>query len=94
MVMPDHTHLLVTLGDRTELSAAIRLFKGRLAPVLRNAGLCWQRSASTTGCVLTRIACLFSSTYFLIPVAPGSFPPIRRDRPISARQKTGTGSSR
>lgn len=43
-VMSDHLHLLFTLGDRAELSAVIRLFKGRLAPVLRASGLRWQRA--------------------------------------------------
>ena len=43
-VMPDHVHLLVTLGDRVELSSAIRLFKGRLAPEMRTAGRRWQRA--------------------------------------------------
>ena len=44
VVMPDHLHLLVWLGERTPLSAAVRLFKGRLTPVLRSAGLQWQRA--------------------------------------------------
>jgi putative transposase len=43
-VMSDHLHLFVTLGEHHELSAAIRLFKGPLTPVLRNAGLRWQRA--------------------------------------------------
>lgn len=41
--MPDHIHLLVGLGENTELSGAIRLFKGRLSPTLRAAGLKWER---------------------------------------------------
>jgi REP element-mobilizing transposase RayT len=44
VVMPDHLHLLVTLGEPAELSAAMRLFKGRTASILRSAGLHWQRS--------------------------------------------------
>ena len=43
-VMPDHLHLLVTLGEQTDLSATIRLFKGRLTPAFRAAGLRWQRA--------------------------------------------------
>lgn len=42
-VMPDHVHLLLTLGDRTELSAVLRLVKGRLASTLRATGLRWER---------------------------------------------------
>jgi len=44
VVMPDHLHLLVTLDARTGLSAAVRLFKGRLSPVLRQHGTGWQPS--------------------------------------------------
>jgi putative transposase len=43
-VMPDHLHLLIVLGERIGLHDAIRLFKGRLAPVLRVAKLRWQRT--------------------------------------------------
>jgi REP element-mobilizing transposase RayT len=42
-VMPDHVHLLVELGRSAELPSSIRLFKGRLAPALRSAGLRWER---------------------------------------------------
>jgi REP element-mobilizing transposase RayT len=44
VIMPDHLHLLVTLGTSSELSAAVRLFKGRLAPALRREGLRWQHA--------------------------------------------------
>jgi REP element-mobilizing transposase RayT len=44
VVMPDHLHLLVTLVADTELSAAVRLFKGRLVPNLRSYGVGWQPS--------------------------------------------------
>ncbi len=44
VVMPDHLHLLVTLGKHAKLSAAVRLLKGRLAPALRRAGAAWQPS--------------------------------------------------
>lgn len=40
--MPDHLHLLVVLGENHALSEVIRLFKGRLSPPLRRAGLHWQ----------------------------------------------------
>jgi len=43
IVMPDHIHLLVNLGPNTELSSAIRLYKGRLAGPLRSSGLRWER---------------------------------------------------
>ncbi|MBI3886222.1 MAG: transposase [Opitutae bacterium] len=42
-VMPDHAHLLVTLGDTHPLSASIRLFKGRSSATLRSSGLRWER---------------------------------------------------
>jgi REP element-mobilizing transposase RayT len=42
VAMPDHLHLLVTLGSATDLSATVRLFKGRLSPVLRRFGARWQ----------------------------------------------------
>ena len=44
VVMRDHVHLLVILGAKTDLAAAVRLFKGRTAPLLRRTGLKWQRS--------------------------------------------------
>jgi REP element-mobilizing transposase RayT len=44
VVMPDHMHLLVRLSDRVLLAEAMRHFKGRLAPVLHQRGLRWQRS--------------------------------------------------
>jgi REP element-mobilizing transposase RayT len=42
-VMPDHLHLLFTLGDRAELSAVLRLLKGRLAPTFRATAMRWER---------------------------------------------------
>ena len=42
--MPDHVHLLVVIGDASDLAGAVRLFKGRLVPVLRKAGLQWQQA--------------------------------------------------
>ena len=44
VAMPDHLHLLVTLGQPTELSAAVKDFKGRLSPIFRLNGLSWQPS--------------------------------------------------
>jgi putative transposase len=44
VLMPDHFHLLVTLGAASELSDTVRLFKGPLAPVLRTHHLKWQPS--------------------------------------------------
>lgn len=41
-VMPDHIHALVRLGGSTTLGESIRLFKGRLTPALRRAGMTWQ----------------------------------------------------
>jgi len=42
VVMADHVHLLVRLGHGRTLAEAMRLFRGRLAPVLRAHGLGWQ----------------------------------------------------
>lgn len=42
VVMPDHVHLLVTLGGSTPLAHIMRLFKGTLSVRLRLHGLCWQ----------------------------------------------------
>jgi REP element-mobilizing transposase RayT len=44
VVMPDHVHLLTTLGKETGLSATLRLFKGRLTAAFRGYGLRWQPS--------------------------------------------------
>ena len=44
VIMPDHIHLLVTLAVDCELSTAVRLFKGRLAPMLSGEGLRWQHA--------------------------------------------------
>ena len=43
-VMPDHLHLLINLGERVNLAGAVRMFKGRLSPSLRKAGLGWERA--------------------------------------------------
>ncbi|MDB6113889.1 MAG: Transposase like protein, partial [Lacunisphaera sp.] len=42
VIMPDHLHLVVALGENRSLSAGVRLFKGRLTPALRNTGAQWQ----------------------------------------------------
>ena len=42
-IMPEHVHLLATLGEDRSLPGALRIFKGGLAPVLRTMGLRWQR---------------------------------------------------
>jgi putative transposase len=44
VIMPDHLHLLATLGGGSDLSKIVRLFKGRLTPVLRTVNLRWQRA--------------------------------------------------
>ena len=43
VVMPDHLHLLVVLGESMELAESLRLFKGRMAPQLRKHDLRWER---------------------------------------------------
>ena len=40
--MPDHVHLLVTLGIQSSLADALRQLKGPLTPVLRRHDLSWQ----------------------------------------------------
>jgi REP element-mobilizing transposase RayT len=42
VAMPDHLHLLVTLGDSTTLTACVRRLKGALTPLLRKHGVQWQ----------------------------------------------------
>ncbi|HWA26723.1 MAG TPA: transposase [Lacunisphaera sp.] len=42
VVMPDHVHLLIRLCQGRSLSESMRMFRGRLAPVLRTEGLRWQ----------------------------------------------------
>lgn len=44
VLMPDHIHLLMTVGPKADLSEAMRLFKGPLTPLLRQQGLQWQES--------------------------------------------------
>jgi len=44
VLMPDHFHLLVTLGPQGSLSEAVRAFKGPLAPALRQHGIGWQKN--------------------------------------------------
>jgi hypothetical protein len=40
--MPDHLHLLFSLGARHLLADCIRLFKGPLTPIFRTQSLRWQ----------------------------------------------------
>ncbi len=42
VMMPDHIHLLVRLGAGGSLMESMRLFKGRLSPLLRVRELRWQ----------------------------------------------------
>lgn len=44
VLMPDHFHLLATLGPHDDLSGAVRQFKGSLTPALRTHGLRWQKN--------------------------------------------------
>ena len=41
-IMPDHLHLLISLGEAGTLSAAVRLLKGRLASEFRRKEMRWQ----------------------------------------------------
>jgi putative transposase len=42
VIMPDHLHLLITLGHAMGLSSVIRLLKGRMASTLRRHLAAWQ----------------------------------------------------
>jgi putative transposase len=44
VLMPDHLHLVVTLGADADLSQALRALKGPLSAMLRIHGLRWQES--------------------------------------------------
>ena len=44
VVMPDHVHLLISLGENADLSTTVRLLKGRLTPTLRKLPARWQPS--------------------------------------------------
>ena len=41
-VMPDHLHLLITLGNKVPLGKAVARLKSRTSALLRAAGLTWQ----------------------------------------------------
>jgi|TARA_B110000037_G_C16903874_1_gene417314 putative transposase len=43
VLMPDHAHLLISLQNGNQLQDMVRVFKGRMSPVLRKLGLGWQR---------------------------------------------------
>ena len=68
VVMPDHLHVLFTLGANSTLGEILRLFKGRLTPALRSSHLASRishgRTATTiTWCALPRTASLLSSIF-------------------------------
>ena len=42
VLMPDHLHLLISLGEKLELSRAVARLKSKISPVLRKSGLGWQ----------------------------------------------------
>jgi REP element-mobilizing transposase RayT len=41
-LMPDHLHLLFTLGEKLELSRAVARLKSKLSPSLKQSALGWQ----------------------------------------------------
>jgi len=43
VVMPDHLHLLITLGERLALPKAVQRFKAKTSAVLRAASITWER---------------------------------------------------
>jgi len=42
-LMPEHRHILLRLGENGILEKTVRLFKGRLSPILRGHNLHWQK---------------------------------------------------
>jgi putative transposase len=44
VVMPDHVHLLIILGERLSLEKSVSRFKGTTSAVLGKVGLVWQRN--------------------------------------------------
>jgi putative transposase len=44
VIMPDHIHLLVVLGERLPLGKAVQRLKAKTSAGLRFAGLAWERS--------------------------------------------------
>jgi putative transposase len=44
VIIPDHIHVLAEISEPPGLAGAVRLFKGRLTPLLRNHGLSWQQA--------------------------------------------------
>jgi putative transposase len=44
VIMPDHMHLLVILGERLSLEKSVSRFKAKTSAALRMAGLAWQRN--------------------------------------------------
>ncbi len=43
-LMPDHLHLLLTLGDKLDLSRVVARLKSKLTPRLKRSALSWQPS--------------------------------------------------
>jgi REP element-mobilizing transposase RayT len=43
LVMPDHVHLLITLGERLSIAKAVQRLKAKTSAVLRRANLGWER---------------------------------------------------
>lgn len=41
-LMPDHLHLLLTLGEKLELSKAVARLKAKLRPSMNRSALAWQ----------------------------------------------------
>jgi REP element-mobilizing transposase RayT len=43
VVLPDHVHLLIALGQRLPLAKAMQRLKAKTSPALRATGLSWER---------------------------------------------------
>ncbi len=44
VIMPDHLHLLVVLGDRLPLGRAVQRLKAKTSSALHAAGIAWERN--------------------------------------------------
>ena len=43
VIMPDHLHALIVLGERLSLARAVQRLKAKTSAVLHSAGLAWER---------------------------------------------------
>ncbi len=91
VIMPDHLHLLISLGQTCDLSSGVRLFKGRLTRCCASTKRLGSKASTIIACIPMRIACQSSSAFFSIPIARNSCRWISLGRDISAHLRTGAG---